>query len=186
MFVVLLCISDWYHTISPFQKNGLLENILTKKGSVLEKEIQWVVLVGVYFYKYWWEDEIQSRKSSLSNKSMSLKACQTLKHCTAVYTVRQDFTICCNNCEVNITNNLPGICVCIYLNPHCITELTSFKWKKGLRTKVCLNTELKGSKQKLHLCIISCKIMVPIHQLHNTRGWTFDCLWPKGRNNIPY
>lgn len=50
-------------------------------------------VVWVCCLKYHWEDEIWTRKSNLSNRSLSLKAHGTPTHWLLVYnTIRQDFT----------------------------------------------------------------------------------------------
>lgn len=50
------------------------------------------MLLWMCCYRYWFEDEILSRKSSLNNR-LSLKADLRLKHYTAVYnTMLQDLT----------------------------------------------------------------------------------------------
>lgn len=53
------------------------------------------ILMWTCCYKCWWDNEIWSKRSTLSNTlhPWTFKTRQTLKHYTAVYlTVRQDFT----------------------------------------------------------------------------------------------
>lgn len=85
--------------------------------------------------RYWWNNEIGCRKSSWSNRSMSLKTYQTSKYCTVLYNIiRKDFTtlesyhggshfiFCHDDCKVNSRNmvfisqsNLLRMCACMYL-----------------------------------------------------------------------
>ncbi len=102
------------------------------KNSPALKRMKGVALVGACFLMHWWDDEMWSRKSSLSNTA-SVLAHQTPKHCTAVYNTHtgfyhsgklsqeQSFIFCRNDWQVNsntalmLHRNLLRMFACTYL-----------------------------------------------------------------------